>query len=657
MEVEEGVTKSSVRIHVGGLGEAVTGEELRRMFELAGGGSVDDFQFVRTKGRSFAYVDVSPSSDKALSKLFAKYNGCVWKGGRLRLEKAKEHYPNRLRREWVEDAAAAAAATVADAPASAEVPRSLPTVEKSNLRIFFPRLRKVKLLPFSGTGKHKYSFQRVEVPSLPKYFCDCEEHSGPFSTENEKRIRHQEAESGGMNREELSIMNKVMNTLFQKQNDGSNNDGTLLADSGDNSFKLSKDLHDEDEADEDDNLILNVVAKESDMLTLLGRQQGDQVNDQETISKRRSFQDGFTVEKGNDSEPPNKKKKLPSHDKSSGNSQKRNDNEPPNKKEKSLLRYKSQGKEFESSISAIAREGNLQLPSNKKGKRTAIQPTEAELGERQSSAHVCYQKSSWRKLVGDRGSNSFSISSILPNVASTEKDLQRSEAPNVPDSNSKRENTERNGIASTDGGQWRSEAPSEPESDGSHENVEGDRESEDMSCRERTEGLVEAQPASSNVVSTNIGRGASWRHKSSWTKLVSGNTSFSISPIFGGATVNQQVPTEPKVAVVLNSANDKPNEIGNSVRDGLSIPGTAEKEDVSRISQVENQQTVSGNDEASVSMLKENCGVAAKEISASKVEISDTCSFMRNDASLKEWAKTKAALSGSLKRKKKDVTS
>lgn len=81
----------------------------------------------------------------------------MWKGGRLRLEKAKEHYLNRLRREWVEDAAAAAvAATVADAaPASVEVPRSLPTVEKSNLRIFFPRLRKVIYVFFFKRTKEK----------------------------------------------------------------------------------------------------------------------------------------------------------------------------------------------------------------------------------------------------------------------------------------------------------------------------------------------------------------------------------------------------------------------------------------------------------------------------------------------------------------------
>lgn len=31
-----------------------------------------------------------------------QYNGCKWKGGVLRVEKAKEHYTNRLSREWAE---------------------------------------------------------------------------------------------------------------------------------------------------------------------------------------------------------------------------------------------------------------------------------------------------------------------------------------------------------------------------------------------------------------------------------------------------------------------------------------------------------------------------------------------------------------------------
>lgn len=356
------------------------------------------------------------------------------------------------------------------------------------------------------------------------------------------------------------------------------------------------------------------------------------------------------MQKGNASEPPNKKKKALSHDKSSGNSQKRIDNEPPNKKEKLLPCDKSCGKKFESSISATAIEGNLQSHSNMLGKHPKVLPTKPELGKRQPSVDVCYKKSSWKELVSSRGSNSFSISSILPGHASGEEDLQRTDASNVPDSNSKKENLERCNIASTKEGQPRFEAPNEPESESRHENLEGDRNSEGTFCRKETEGLVEAQPAESNAVSIHSGRGASWRHQSSWTELVSGDTSFSISQLFGGATFDQQPLKEPQVADVMNSANGKLNEIENSAREVPSISGTKQEDD-SRTTRAENQQTILGNDQPSVSMLEEN-RVAANETPASKVEISETCSFMRNATSLKEWAKTKAALSGSLKRKR-----
>lgn len=74
-----------------------------------------------------------------------QYNGCVWKGGRLKLEKAKEHYLARLRREWAEDAELQKGTPddiVSDAAGSLEKSKSL-TQEKIQLRIFFPGLKKV----------------------------------------------------------------------------------------------------------------------------------------------------------------------------------------------------------------------------------------------------------------------------------------------------------------------------------------------------------------------------------------------------------------------------------------------------------------------------------------------------------------------------------
>lgn len=63
-EVEE-----QTRIHVGGLGEKVTDDDLSKIFSSLG--EVKAVDIVRTKGRSFAYVDFCPSSHKSLSKLLS----------------------------------------------------------------------------------------------------------------------------------------------------------------------------------------------------------------------------------------------------------------------------------------------------------------------------------------------------------------------------------------------------------------------------------------------------------------------------------------------------------------------------------------------------------------------------------------------------------
>ena len=69
MEEEAEETKSAVRIFVGGLAGAVSAEDLRSLF--ASLGSVQSVQTIRTKGRSFAYLDFL-SDPKSLSKLFSK---------------------------------------------------------------------------------------------------------------------------------------------------------------------------------------------------------------------------------------------------------------------------------------------------------------------------------------------------------------------------------------------------------------------------------------------------------------------------------------------------------------------------------------------------------------------------------------------------------
>ncbi|KAL5580091.1 hypothetical protein UlMin_012533 [Ulmus minor] len=666
MEENNESRREMLRVFVGGLGEAVAADELRRMFELAGG-AVEGLDFVRTKGRSFAYVDFVPSSDKSLSKLFAKYNGCMWKGGRLKLEKAKEHYLLRLRREWDEDAGAATAAEVPPSEVNENLSTpgksfgNLSTPEKLNLQMYFPKLRKMKLLPFSGTGKHKYSFQRFEVNSLPKWFCDCEEHAGPPLAEKEKRTSHLDTQSGGMNEEEVDIMNKVLNAFLQKQNDDSNvvhDDGTIQPDNGD-----SPELVDEDESDED-NLILNVVSGGNNRLALLESQQVDQVSkNQEPRSKDVRTRDVLAMQTGKDNVPSNNKRKSLPNDKSSENefqsalsTGKERDNGTPNKKKKLLPKdNKSSGNRFEASISACRE--ILPTYLEKPGKVLPVQPAETESGIRQSFSHVSWsQKSSWRELVGDRENNAFSISGVLSGTASNEKEETRSDA--VPECDSKIPNPERDveledAVCETKTEELVEAKPTEP-------NVEV--------CETKTKELVEAKPAKPNlevsqakteeakpadpnVVSMNSGRGAFWRQKSSWTQLVneSSNTPFSITQILPGITFDQQV--VPKGMNIAHSTTDsQPNKIIDTPKDDPTVSATRKEDHVSGNPQEKNEQSVLEKKESD-SLVTEKTSVGARQASKAKVESSDASTFMRSSASMREWQKAKAAFSGSLKRK------
>jgi hypothetical protein len=80
--------------------------------------------------------------------LALQYNGCVWKGGKLRLEKAKEHYLDRLKKEWEQDAILSRKLPATDLSTQKEdleKPNSKHILDSNAkaLNIFFPRLRTV----------------------------------------------------------------------------------------------------------------------------------------------------------------------------------------------------------------------------------------------------------------------------------------------------------------------------------------------------------------------------------------------------------------------------------------------------------------------------------------------------------------------------------
>ncbi|KAM4097753.1 hypothetical protein ACJW30_07G025800 [Castanea mollissima] len=770
MEKEEAekAEASQMRIFVGGLGESVTAEDLQRMFGSLG--VVDRLDIVRTKSRSFAYVDFSPSSLKSLSKLFSTYNGCVWKGGRLKLEKAKEHYLVRLKREWAEQAELASRAPdngfgANEDIASSNKPKKDLNSETKQLRIYFPSLRKVKLLPLSGSGKHKYSFRNVEVPPLPIHFCDCEEHSIDPHPAKEKQTNDLEAQSGGMNEEEINIMNSVMNKLFEREkvSDAAHSENGQ-AKERDNSAKLISGLQfDENEADsetDDDNLIINVVKRKNNRMDLLSVQEKEQISENQDFSGKRTSKDGQNQQE-----------------------QKRN-TVPPNKKRKSL----NQESDENGSLSAITRgKGKLKTHSDESAVLGA-QLAEPESGIQQSAPVVSWsQKSSWRALVGDNRNTSFSVSHILPGIASSKEQQPKFDGSPVPDSTvSKKDNLVRHrdhleshssetikeddsqdlefsGKQTSNDGQnqnalkeqkrntvppnkkrkslnqesdengslsaitrgkgklkthsdestvlgaqlaepesgiqqsapvvswsqnssWRalvgdnsntsfsashilpgiaSSKEHQPKFDGSavpdstvskDDNLvrHGDH-LESHSGETIKEEVTETQPAKPSAASTNSGRGAAWLQKSSWTQLISENNngSFSLEQLLPGISYEKQVQAKPNSLDIVDSTNGEHSDLRKD--DNSEFPGNGSTilvtgKDV-RSTPEKHQQTVVGNNEALAPIFERKHDSAPKLTSTRNVIIGETCSFMRSAASLKEWSKAKAALSGSLKRK------
>ncbi|CAM6110577.1 unnamed protein product [Calypogeia fissa] len=186
--------EEKIRLFVGGLPSEVGAGDLQERFAPLGNVKSITLPSATTGPghRGFAYVDFVPASDAALRKLFSAYNGCKWRGGLLRVEKAKEHFSDRLQREW---AAEAASLTVGPPFNEEVVPQSAlissrqkqakggnTDMEADGLKIFFPKLKKLKSVPSTGLGKHKRSFQRVESSPLQILLAGtCEESLRPGS--------------------------------------------------------------------------------------------------------------------------------------------------------------------------------------------------------------------------------------------------------------------------------------------------------------------------------------------------------------------------------------------------------------------------------------------------------------------------------------------
>lgn len=403
--------------------------------------------------------------------------------------------------------------------------------------------------------------------------------------------------------------------------------------------------------------------------------------------------------------------------------QKQNNNQLPNQKRKPLPKDKDSGNQFDCVVSGATE--NLHTLSN-----NSAQPGDPELGIQQSTARVSWsQKSSWKALVGNRENNAFSISRISPGIASTLEGEQRYDTPNVPNQsmesdkelnfNSKSQNSESDEVLISDSKSQileikedmnsdsksqnleseeevdshskslnsktdeelnfdsksqNSESNEELNSDGKNQNLEGNKELNSDSKYQNWESdeamehplhkmkvgevLVKVQHTEPNAVSTRSGRGASWRNKSSWTQLVKENTnnSFSVSQLWTGMKYEQQIEVEPK-GLEVPSFNDSELEKivkqdSNCAKIGSSASGIGKEERHVLVSPLKWKQQSLANNETSGLVLQEKCGGAKNQTPAGGAEMGEGCSFMRNAASLKDWAKTKAALNVSQKRKR-----
>ncbi|PUZ74002.1 hypothetical protein GQ55_1G031200 [Panicum hallii var. hallii] len=429
-------TGSFLRIFVGGLAESVGAADLEAVFASAG--RVAGVEFVRTNGRSFAYVDFHCPSDKALAKLFSTYNGCKWKGGKLRLEKAKEHYLTRLKREWEQEAAAAAQEA---APKDNVEKQDKPKLDKaaldaSKINIYFPKLRKVKALPFKGTGKHKYSFRHIEVPSYPIHFCDCEEHCGPPEAANNE---YASVLNAAAYEKERNIMNSVMNKLFEKENEHFDSSemekfdahtDTIEPSNAVNSMQIEEteeaseeDLQMEEpeessDEDLDDDLVINIAPRKSNKSVGQANMEKREVKNDSQLRKRPSVEDASLPKKRQRTEGLSESRKGRQEPVSVMSGMRTTGKTLPTKSEDRKNQLKSPGLTGEGTY-----EFSSILPRDKSSADPQVVEAQTSSGSAQNvvanepkKGSMWTQKSAWRDLVGGMGSTPFSISQVLPNT-------------------------------------------------------------------------------------------------------------------------------------------------------------------------------------------------------------------------------------------------
>lgn len=598
----------------------MTEEDLQKTFSNLG--SIDAVEIIRTKGRSFAYIDFLPSSDNSLPKLLSTYNGCMWKGGKLKLEKAKEHYIDRLKREQMEDAEAINSAQTnhvdgdEDMDASPKL-KSSHDSEKEQIRIFFPKLRKFKSLPFCGTGKHKYSFQRVEARPLPLHFCDCPEHSDPVETPKETRVRNSvinrrfnrdscpgferlqlskearlqdsKIQDEGMNEEEISIMNSVMKKLLDRKT--SKMETKKLQDSPKQDVPTSDfpvDTNEIEDETDDDDIKINVDSGQNNGLFSENCElQTSFVNEMAGSNEQSSYDDISTQ---SNHQIQDKK------DKASG---------------RKRIPLASENNEKDRAFPVSKKKVRFQPIESEEHMENPNIVTEARTKKSSTQKGVWSQKSAWKELVGNGISSSFSLSHITTTPGSklaSEEYEGHERVDNVVHENPDGE-------------------PSEPRG---------------------KEVVLAADPGGPSVGLDNPIKGSSWLQKSSWTQLVgSGNSSsFSISQILPEDMLEKRDMKKPNAfSTMKEPGTGETTAFGDPRGSKYGFAASSKKRDA----KVSTPSNISG------ATINKKFDSEQKKQSSSRSlpgdEGGNSCTFMRSNDSLKDWMSAKTALSSALKKR------
>ncbi|KAK9078922.1 hypothetical protein SSX86_002981 [Deinandra increscens subsp. villosa] len=577
--------------------------------------------------------------------LFLQYNGCVWKGGKLRLEKAKEHYLVKLKREWQEESELASKASDdcnADASKNhdaLEKPKKPSPVDNTQIHIFFPKLGKVKSLAQVGIGKHKYSFQRIQVPSIPTHFCDCEEHSLAFPPPNKKLSSEIDKASYEVNEQELNIMNSVMNKIFERANPSKQVIGRPELTNGKDEL-VAAEPDEEDNLTDEDNLIINVANRKDDSMDLL-REMRAMMAKQEPVAKKLNT----STEKPNSVNDTPRKKTVPL-----------------TKKRKSLHLEET----------PTNSQTHLDTQENRK--------TEIKSDIKQSDNNSLRSlKSTWKDLLGQKRKTSFNISDFIASqkkeeefkgddsnhslekedsVSNKKRKIEGDENDSSPrteigevatensipdvianDCDKKEEETEADDIdsplATTDqefiilDADQKEEEPKTDDLDYNSEIHENDQD---------LKKTTNDSPVKNDEDLIRTARGEFWRHKSSWTQLIStaSHSSFSISHIL------------PDV-----SSGKHEQQVGTSQILPNEQVGTFDSQPAYK--NLDNQIPIVRTETTLAALVKNNTSEKRRILSLRNIESDDTCSFMRTDDSIKQWKKAKASLSGSLNKKKRSV--